>query len=272
MIRLLNIELKKILSYRVFWAIAGLYLLALVFIFYGFPSLIDYFSLRSNSPEIKLLKNFLYNFPDIWQNLTWVASLRFFVKIMAGIIMIMLVTNEYTFGTLRLSIINGYSRGQFLSGKIALAVFMSLVSTFMVFIAGTVLGFAYSSTVSAAGYFGKIAFLGAYFIELLSFLLMAMMFGILVKRTSLALSLLVVYPIVELIIQQKLSEAVQPFLPMNAINHIIRTPNTSLIQFRSPEFNIDLQTHLYFQDFAIAILYSAFFVLITYIVLKKRDL
>ena len=272
MIRLLNIELKKIITYRMFWVMAGMYLLALFFLFYGFPSLIDYFTLKSNSPEIKLLKNFLYNFPDIWQNLSWIASLRFFVKVIPGIIVIMLVTNEYTYGTIRQNIINGLSREEFLATKVLVSFFFSLFSATFILIAGFVLGFSFSSVTTVQAIFAKMPFLAGYLVEIFVFLLFSMMIGLLVKKTSFSLSLLIVYPIVEIIVQQKLNESIHPFLPMNAMNHILRTPNTSLIQFKSPDFNVDLQTHLFTQDFLVAVAYGLLFIFISYLVLKKRDL
>jgi ABC-type transport system involved in multi-copper enzyme maturation permease subunit len=272
MIKLIRIELKKILPYKMFWVMAGIYLVALIFFSYGLPSLIDYFSMRSNVPEIKLLMKFLYNFPDVWQNLAWAASLRFFIKIFLGIIMIVLVTNEYSYLTVRHNIFNGLSRTDFLMSKVYLAVLFSLAATLFVFLTGTVLGLIYSSTISAHAFFSKMIFLFGYFIEALTFLLFSMMVGILVKRTGFAIGLLFVYPIIELIIQQKIPESIQPFLPLNAMNHILRTPNTSLIQFRSPEFNVELQTGLHSQDVVVALLYAALFIGISLWVVRKRDL
>ena len=272
MIKLLKIELGKILPYKMFWVMTGIYLLNLIFFAYGLPSLIDYFTMRSEVPEIKLLMKFLYNFPDIWQNLAWAASLRFFIKIFLGIIMLVLVTNEYSYLTVRHNIFNGLSRTDFLMSKVYLAILFSLVATLLIFLTGTVLGLIYSSTVTFHAFFGKMIFLFGYFIEMLTFLLFSMMVGILVKRTGFAIGLLFVYPIIELIVQQKIPESIQPFLPVNAMNHILRTPNTSLIQFRSPEFNVELQTGLHAQDIIVALVYAALFTLISLWVMRKRDL
>jgi ABC-type transport system involved in multi-copper enzyme maturation permease subunit len=272
MIKLLQIELRKILPYKMFWVMCGIYLLALLFFSWGLPSLIDYFTMRSDVPEIKLITKFLYNFPDIWQNLSWAASLRFFIKIFIGIIMIILVTNEYSYLTIRHNIFNGLSRTDFLMSKVYVAVMLSLGATILILLTGTTLGLFYSSTISAHHFFGKMIFLLGYFIELLAFLLFSMMVGILIKRTGFAIGVLFVYPILELIIQQKIPEDIQPFLPLNAINHILRTPNTSLIQFRSPEFNVELQTGLHAQDVIVTLLYAALFVGVSLWVIRKRDL
>jgi ABC-type transport system involved in multi-copper enzyme maturation permease subunit len=272
MIRLLNIEIRKILPYRMFWIMAGIYFVSMLFIFYGFPSLIDYFSLRSEAPEVKLLKNFLYNYPDIWQNQAWIASLRFFIKVFLGMIMVVLITNEYAYLTIRQNVINGMSRMDFLLGKIYLSMLLSLISTVLIFISGIILGLSFSSVTTITAMSGKLMFLLGYFIEVFTYLLFALMLGLLVKRTGLAISFLFIYPIIELIIQQQLSENIHPYLPVNAMNHILRTPNTSLIEYRSPEFTIDLQTHLSAGDILVSLAYSALFIFICYLILKKRDL
>ena len=272
MIKLVQIELRKILPYKMFWVMSGIYLLSLIFFSYGLPSLIDYFTMQSNVPEIKLLMKFLYNFPDIWQNLAWAASLRFFIKIFIGMIMIILVTNEYSYLTIRHNVFNGLSRTEFLMSKVYIAVIFSFAATLLIFLTGATLGLFYSSTVSAQAFFGKMIFLFGYFIEMLTFLLFSLMIGILVKRTGFAIGLLFVYPILELIIQQKIPESIQPYLPLNAMNHILRTPNTSLIQYKSPDFNVELQTGLHGQDIIVALLYAALFIGVSLWVIRKRDL
>jgi len=272
MIKLLQIELRKIVPYKMFWIMTGVYVLNLIFFSWGLPSLIDYFSMQANVQEIKMLKKFLYNYPDIWQNMAWAASLRFFIKIFLGMIMIILITNEYSYLTVRHNIFNGLSRTDFLLSKVYLAILFSIIATFLIFLTGTILGLVYSSVITVHAFFGKMIFLFGYFVEIMAYLFFSIMVGILVKRTGFAIGLLFVYPIIELIVQQKIPENIQPFLPVNAINHILRTPNTSLIQFKSPEFNVDLQTGLHSQDIIVALLYAALFVGISLWVIRKRDL
>jgi len=272
MMNLLNIELKKITTYRVFWVMVILYVLAVVFIFFGFPSLVDYFAVQYDSKEVKLLKNFIYNYPDIWQNLSWVASLRFFIKIFMGLIIIILVTNEYSYNTVRLNIMNGLSRLDFLKSKIYLIVLFAFAATLLVLFSGLILGLIYSSTTAMDMILKKSGYLLGYFVEVLSYMSFAMMLALLLKRTGLAISVLFIYPIIELIVQQNLNEAVHPYLPMSALNHIIRTPNTSLIQYSSPSNDISLQIKLDPMDFVISLAYAAIFIGVSYWVLKRKDL
>jgi ABC-type transport system involved in multi-copper enzyme maturation permease subunit len=255
-----------------FWVMSGIYVLSMLFIFYGFPSLIDYFSLRSDAPEVKLIKNFLYNFPDIWQNLAWIASLRYFIKVLLGMVMVVLITNEYTYITVRHNIINGLSRTDFLLGKIYLAFFISLVSTLLVLFSGIILGLSFSSVTTLQAMSGKLVFLLGYFIEVSTYLLFALMLGLLVRRTGLAIIFLFIYPLIELIIEQQLPENIRPFFPVNGMNHILRTPNTSLIQYKSPDFPVDLQTAVSGGDILVCLAYAALFIFVCYMILKKRDL
>jgi ABC-type transport system involved in multi-copper enzyme maturation permease subunit len=189
-----------------------------------------------------------------------------------GIIMIVLITNEFSYNTVRHNIFNGLSRTEFLLSKVYIAIIFSIAATLLVFISGTILGLIYSSNISFQAFFSKTSFLFGYFVEILTYLLFAMMIGLLIKRTGFAIGLLFVYPIFELIISQKIPENIQPFLPVNAMNHVLRTPNTSLIQYSSPEMDIELQTAIQGQDIIVALLYCGLFIGISLLVMRKRDL
>jgi ABC-type transport system involved in multi-copper enzyme maturation permease subunit len=270
--KLLYIELMKVRKYRIFWIMTILYALAVSFIFFGFPSLVDYFSLRSNSAEIKLLKNFVYNFPDVWQNLSWVASLRFFIKIFLGFIIIMLITNEYSNLTVRSSITNGMSRTDFLKSKVYFVIAFSIAATVLVFISGLILGMVYSSNTSFSAITRKIVYLGGYFVEIFTYLSFALFLAFLIRKAGFAIAVLFVWPIIEIIIQQRVPESVAPFLPINAMNRILQTPNTSLIQYSSPDTDIKLQTHIAGGDVIVSLAYAVLFILLTYLILRRRDL
>ena len=272
MIRLLKIELMKIGKYRAFWAMTILYLVAVSFIFFGFPSLIDYIAMQSESTQVKLLKNFIYNFPDVWQNLAWIASLRFFIKIFLGFIIIILITNEFSNGTVRSNIINGMSRLDFLSSKVSFIFLFSLLATLFIFISGLILGLIFSSTATFSAITRKLYYLGGYFVETFTYLSFALFLSMLIRKTGFAIAVLFVYPIIEIIVQQKVNEQVAKFLPINAMNRILQTPNTSLIQYTSPDSEIRLQTQIETGDVLVSIAYAVLFILITYLIIRKRDL
>ena len=272
MIRLLQIELMKVVSYKAFWFMISFYVLLLAFMIFGIPGLIDWVAEKSGEPsKFRIFKAIVFNFPDIWQNISFVASMRFFIKIVLGIIVIILVTTEYHFMTIRANIINGFSKGDYLAGKVEMVVFLGIVSTVVIFLSGLYLGLVHSSSRSLHDVFGKMIYLLAYFIELTTYLLFCLFLGILFKKTGITFIAHFVYMIIEPILDYKLPDSFGPWLPLNAMNGIIKTPNTSLIKVKSPDFNFDFQEAVNISDVGICLGYAAIFVALSYLLLRKRD-
>ncbi|MCB0804344.1 MAG: hypothetical protein KDC05_01020 [Bacteroidales bacterium] len=273
MIRLLKIELLKVTSYKAFWFMIGFYLLLLALMIFGIPGLIDYVAEKSGEPtQFRIFKAIVFNFPDIWQNIAFVASFRYFIKIILGLIVIILITSEYHFITIRSNIISGYSKNDFLLGKIEFIFLLGIVSTVVLFLSGLYLGFIHSSSTAIGDIFGKMIYLLAYFIELVTFLLFSLLWGVLLKRTGLAFIGLFVYLIAEPIIEYNLPKVISPYLPLNAMNNIIQSPNTSLIKVKTPDFNFDFQEFVSFTDVSICVGYAVLFVFLTWWIIKIRDI
>lgn len=251
----------------------GFYILLLAFMIFGIPGLIDYIAEKSGDPsKFRIFKALVFNFPDIWQNIAYVASMRYFIKIILGIIIIILITTEFHFLTIRANIINGYSKKDFLLGKLEMIILLSLLSTVVLFLSGVYLGLTHSSSTSFGDIFGKMIYLPGYFIELSTYLIFCLFFGILFKKTGITFIAHFVYLIVEPIIDYNIPEVLTPYLPLNAMNAIIKTPNTSLIKVKTPEFDFEFQEAVLTQDVLVCLAYAAIFWGLSYWILKKRDL
>jgi hypothetical protein len=273
MIRLLKIELLKVKSYKAFWLMLSFYGAILAFMIFGIPGLIDWIAEQSGEPtQFRIFKAIVFNFPDIWQNISFVASMRFFIKIILGLIVIMLITSEFHYLTIRGNIINGMSRKDFLVSKIEMIIFLSIFSTIILILSGFYLGFVHSSTVSIGKIFGKMIYLLAYFIELSTYLLFCLLIGIVFKKAGIAFIANFVYLIVEPILDYNLPEWITPYLPVNAMNGIIISPNTSLIKVKSPGFDYEFQEAISFFDVSLCLAYAALFIFLSYTILKKRDI
>ncbi|MBM3437253.1 MAG: hypothetical protein FJY07_13685 [Bacteroidetes bacterium] len=273
MIRLLKIELQKYLSYRAFWMMMIFYSLLLAIMIFGIPGLIDYIAEKSGEPtKFRIFKAIVFNFPDIWQNIAFVASARFFIKIVLGIIIIILVTNEYHFITIRSNIISGLDKKDFLAAKVEMIILLSFFSTLVIFLSGLYLGFMNSVSKSITDVFGKLMFLLGYFIEIFSYLTFCLLLAILFKRTGITFVVHFVYLIIEPILDYNLNEKITPYLPLNAINSVIRSPNTSLIKIKSPDFNYDFQEFVSLGDIGLCLGYALLFIALSYLILKKRDI
>jgi hypothetical protein len=53
---------------------------------------------------------------------------------------------------------------------------------------------------------------------------------------------------------------------------VIRSPNTSLIKVKSPEFNFDFQEVISITDVGLCLGYAAVFIAVSYLILKRRDI
>ena len=267
MISLLKIELKKIVTNKTFWVLTGLYVLLLGLVFFGVQSVINEISTNaSKTSSISIPKVSIYNFPDIWQNLTYLAG---FFKIFLAVVIIIFITNEFSFKTIRQNIITGMSRFDFLLSKLQFLFLLSFGATLFIIITGLILGFINSSNISVTIIFSKFVFIFAYFLEVFSFLTFALLIGFLVKKSGLAIGLLLLYNyIIEPIIVYKLPDGIDEYMPLRAISNLIDIPNTALMQL----VGINFRNYIAFTDVAVCIGYTALFTFLTYLILNKRDL
>jgi ABC-type transport system involved in multi-copper enzyme maturation permease subunit len=267
MIKLLKIELKKVLPNKTFWILMILYVVVLGLVFFGTQGFINKVTSQAGSKSpIPIPEISIYNFSDIWHNLTFIAG---FLKIFLAVIVIILITNEFSYKTIRQNILAGMSRWDFLKSKILSILGLAMISTLLIFIMGMILGFIYSSSHAFTDIFRNTVFLLGYFLEVTGFLMFAFLIGFLVKRSGLAIGILLLYYIIiEPIINYKLPDYLDDYLPIRAINNLIDIPNTVLMRL----FGVEFQDYIALSDVGLVLGYCCLFCGITYLILVKRDL
>src|SRR6187549_325359 len=164
MLHLLKIDLKKMMNYRTFWVVCGLYFIMLAF---TTASGMEFLKWLANTfedfgSELNINRIPLYHFPDVWLNLIWFSGC---LKIVLAIMVVISVTNEFTYRTVRQNIIDSMSRAQFLFSKVLL----SLMSVTMIFVIGLVTGMIYSPVISLENIITDLEFFPAYFLEIFFF-------------------------------------------------------------------------------------------------------
>jgi ABC-2 type transport system permease protein len=226
MLHLLKIDLKKMTSYRTFWVVCGLYFLTLGF---GAASGMEFLKWLAGMIEgfgqnINISRIPLYHFPDVWLNLIWMGGL---LKIVLGIMVVISITNEYQYRTIRQNIIDGMSRWEFLFSKILTNVLLSLMSVAMIFVIGLITGMIYSPSLEWKYMITDLEFFPAYFLEIFFFLSYALMLGILINRSGLTIILLMLSQMIELIITANIQDelpGIVPYFPMKSIWYLIQFP------------------------------------------------
>jgi ABC-2 type transport system permease protein len=267
MLHLLKIDLKKLTSYRTFWIICGLYFITLAF---ATASGMEFLKLLARTfedfgQEINIDRIPLYHFPDVWLNLIWFSGC---FKIVLAIMVVISVTNEYSYRTLRQNIIDGMSRWEFLLSKILTNVLLSFMSVAMIFIIALVTGLIYSPSPAYQFIFTDLEFVIAYFLEIFFFLSYALMIGVLIQRSGLTIILLLLSQMVELIITANLDDYVPsaiPFFPMKSIWYLIQIPY--------PRYAFQqIQDSLEVTSVLTVIAWTAVFNYISYAKLRKADI
>ena len=269
LIKLWNNRASKILIYGYFILLTGIALIA---------------AIKFDIGPIKfhLAEQGIFNFPYIWHFNTFVAAL---LKIFLAIIIVSMMSNEYTYKTIKQNLIDGLSKKEFIASKFLTVVLFSIVSTVFVAVISLILGSIYSDYTEWGIVFTDLRFLVAYFIKLVGFFSFCLFIGILVKRSAFALGFLILWQMFEGftrgMIRWKLfdgetTDAIMGFFPLNAMFNVLKEPFSMLSAVQSvanqigEEIALDYGTSLL--DMGIVLAWTAIFIWGSYRILKKRDL
>ncbi len=267
MFRLLNIELKKALAFRAIWWLSLLYFAVMAAMLFGVEAFINQVvkDAGRNLP-IQIPGVSLYAFPNVWHNMSYLAS---FLKIFMAILSIILITNEFSYKTIKQQVLHGLTRAELFWAKVLLNLTIALFASFVVTVISLILGLNNTETISWATLTGKSSFLPAYFYEVFAYLSMAFMIATLVHRSGFAIGILMLYAfIIDPIVDYKLPNDWGDFLPATAIGHIIQLPNSQLMKL----FGIEFQEFVALRDILISGGWILIFHGIVFWYYKKKDL
>lgn len=187
--RLLSIEFQKIWKNR-----ASRILTIGYFIILSFIAMIASIKFDIGNFKIHFAEMGIFNFPFIWHFNTWIASvLKFFL----AIVIVSMIANEYTYGTLKQNLIDGMSKKEFILSKFLTIVAISAFSTLFIFILSLVLGFTFSSYNELGIVFSDLGYLVAYFVNLVGFFSLCLFLAVLIKRSAFALGFLFIWFLIE---------------------------------------------------------------------------
>jgi len=274
--RLLQIEWLKLKHYRPFWILAGLYSVLIVLIVSSVRPFLAFLSSKgANYHGIDLTIIPFYDFPDIWQNITYIAT---FLKVFLAFIVIISVNNEISNKTLRQGIIDGMSKKDWLLAKLTLIGSLSLGATLLLFAAGLITGLIYSHPHGYSQMFYSTQFLWAYVLEVFTYLSFALLISLIIRRTGLVMVGLLMYtfafePFIYVLLAHPPDEfnfpewtkSAHQFLPIRALNNLIYVP------FQKYALQ-DYQDYVSLKETVIVIGWLIFNVGTSYWILRRRDL
>lgn len=190
MIKLLKIEWMKIKSYNAFIVISSFFALGIFasnyLAYYFKKNVID-----PADPTGLISSGSPFGFPNVWQTVSYYSGL---MLLLPGLLLLILVTNEFTYRTHRQNIIDGISRTQFTQVKLLMACITALICTVLVFVAALLFGF-FVNTGSFS--FSGIVNVWYFFLKALTYNFIAILIGVLVRRTGFAVAVFFIYTVLE---------------------------------------------------------------------------
>lgn len=259
MIRLFLIELTKLKSYRTFWFFVVAYIL-FFFMAVGTIQKIQLEGVDVNGENI-------YNFPEIWHNLTYLAS---YLNLLLGIFMILLISNEFTFKTFKQQIINGLSRSELIASKLIVSGATALKCIFFIFLFGLYKGLSNGHFMNPGDILEMLHYLFFLGIQIVGYMTLAGLFAYIFKRAASSIVAFLAYTsIVERIIRFQLPDNIDRFLPVKVFDDLITLPGKEQVQTFT---GLEMYSLPGGAAIVLSSIYIAVLVLMSYLILKKTDL
>ncbi len=277
MVRLLQIEFIKLWNNR-----ASKVLIISYFVLLTSIALVAAIKFDIGPIKFHLAEIGIFNFPYIWHFNTFVTA---FFKLFLAIVIVSMMANEYSNKTIKQNLIDGLSKKEFVLSKFLTVLSFALISTVFVFVVSMILGLIYSDYDELSIIFSDLEFLLAFFIKLVGFFSFCLFLGILVKRSAFALGFLILWQIFEGFVRgmirwklfnEETTDTIMGFFPLNSMWNLIKEPVTRLEAVQSvadqvgEQIVLDYRTQWY--EFLIVLAWTAIFIYLSYVLLKKRDL
>ncbi|HRH61502.1 MAG TPA: ABC transporter permease [Chitinophagaceae bacterium] len=251
MLHLLKIEWLKVKNYRTFWILGILYILSIFginYIVYEIQQEIYLHNKQTADAAKMILGSPPYSFPAVWQMTCYVSSFLLFI---AGLLMIISVTNEYSYKTHRQNIIDGETRTQFIVTKLACGAVIAVVSTFIVFITAFYFGLVDGSSSFSLS---DSEYIFYFFLQALSYCWLAVLVSLVFKRSGISIGVFFLYVIVlENVLSNLLnylandfSDGPGKFLPIQSSDKLMPLPvfKDTPVKVLDNDTNIPLQVAL----------------------------
>lgn len=283
--KLLLIEYKKIVGNKSFKVFSLMFLVFLPLLVFLVPSMVKFpFQGLEFYPLIPI------NYQTSWYAVTLISS--WFCFFLLCFVLIYHITNEYNYRTVRQNIIDGFTRNEYLLGKLCLMLAITVLATVYVVIIGIVGGLYFSSFEPQAdnviqeffklgdnadvqagfgSLFDGFSNVLRFFVQTLATFSFAFLIAFLTKRGILAVLVFYAAFIAEKILKWQFSEngldAIADYLPLHNIANTLPFPGlTSLITgINSPMF-------INWTYLSLSFVYAIVFIWITRLVFLRRDI
>jgi ABC-2 type transport system permease protein len=221
---LIKTEWLKLKKYKAFWWMTGIIALSYPGINYLFHFIYQEQLKEDKMGPILRMMNNPFSFPDAWQTVAFLSSWFVFIP---SLVVIMFITNEYTYKTHRQNVIDGWSRRQFMLAKMADVLLVSVLVTLVYLLASVIIGTLNSGNKSGNIWEGS-KYIGLFFLQTFSQLSVAFLIAFLTRRAFIALGIFFFYYFIfEPVLVALAREWVQDigrFMPLEISDRLIPIP------------------------------------------------
>lgn len=262
--RLFALEYRKNLTYLAFWVVLGIHYFFLITFLTNLNNFAGSMNISTQAYQnIDLGRVPMFRFPDIWQNIVYLSA---FFKILLGIFIVIAVTNEFQYNTIRLNLSAGLTRFEFILSKVLLIFFISMVSVILLFSLGMALGMAHEGSTFSGSLLEGTDFLLGYFVEIFFYMVLALFISVWLKKTGISIVVLLIYPLlIEPLIRWQTPDYIDRFFPVKSMDQINVFPFAKY-------FGAQVPNHIPVDSTLIACCWIVILITLSYMLLQKLDL
>jgi ABC-2 family transporter len=188
---LLRTEWLKLKNYAAFWWLMGLTALSYPGMTWIFNNAYNGLKHRKGQAEVILtmLLGNPFSLPEAWHTITYASSIFVFIP---AVVVIMFITNEYSYKTSRQNIIDGWSRAQFMLAKMINVFLVSLTVTILCLAVTLIIGLN-NKNLTTANKWDQSYYILLFGLQTFYQLSIAFLIGFLIRKAFIALGVFLFY-------------------------------------------------------------------------------
>jgi hypothetical protein len=193
MMNLLRTEWLKIKKYIAFWLVIVITALSYPGVSWIFRQGYKDLGRRKDggAQVLKMLLGDPFSLPGAWHTLAYSSSIFVFIP---AVVIIMFISNEYSYKTHRQNIIDGWSRDQFMLAKMLNVMVVSLMVTLLYTVVTLIIGLTNGPNANPnLNKWSQSYYIGLFALQTFSQLSIAFLIGFLVKKAFLSLGIFLFY-------------------------------------------------------------------------------
>jgi hypothetical protein len=272
MLKILKTEWLKIRNYPAFWLVMLMTALS-----YPGVNLLFWYQFKEITKKelatgkmVKMLLGNPFAFPETFHTTAFFSSIFVFIP---AIVVMLLITNEYTYKTNRQNIIDGWSRNAFILAKFFDVLLITLLVSLLYIVIAYIIGTLATESLASVNIWKGANYIPLFMLQTFSQLSIAFLIGFLVRKAFIALGIFVFYSIIlenaaAAIAREKFYDLGR-FLPLEISDRLIPVP-AFIGRFDEKSYAgkiAAVDTHIVYTIVLTALVWG-----LVYIVNKRRDL